>query len=292
VYNGFIYAGGGQKNGSPNTYPLTWQKVALGTGVATLLANIPRPVDEMGSIWVGDKHYVVQGYNQNGSSGTYSDMMVYNDATNTWSTVAGPGNPAQGLSHNGTDGTNLYCVLGNSANMYRYNVSAGNWTTLAAKDDSNVSGGRRMPYRASNTSFYQLDYRTATSNVSLKIFNTSTNTWTYNSAQPARFYDTPWNGSDNYQCGFDIDHTGNNLYLYSYDQGGVKTSPARAAGGTPDRILKYDITTSTWSVTSFTDVGQCGNATGRVGRNYYSWGGAYQTAGTYTQSKALRTTIL
>lgn len=292
VYNGFIYAGGGQKNGTPNTYPVTWQKVSLSTGVATLLADVPRQVDEMGSIWVGSKHYVVQGYNQNGSAGTYSDMMIYNDATNTWSIVSGPGNSAQGLSHNGTDGTNLYCVVGNSASMYRYNVSANNWTTLASKDDSNVSGGRRMPYKSSNTSFYQLDYRTAASNVSLKIFNTSSNTWSYNTATVPRYYDTPWGGSDNYQCGFDIDHTGNYLYLYSYDQGNTKTSPSRAAGGTPDRILKYDIAAGTWSMTSYTDVGQCGNATGRVGRSYYSWGGAYYTGGTYTQSKALRTTIL
>jgi hypothetical protein len=293
VYNGFIYVGGGQKNGSPNTFPYTWQKVALGTGVATLLADAPQRRDEMGSIWVGNKHIVVNGYNENGSLGTYNTPMIYNDATNTWSLGATAPYAVTGLSHNTTDGTNVYTINNNQQNMYRYNVSANTWTTLAARDNTNCQGGRRMAYRASDNTIYAVEFVQSVSRQGIKKYNIGTNSWTYSTTQINRFYDSPWTSSDNYQMGYDLDNTGNFIYMYGYDQGFTKTTPSRANGGTPDRILKYDIVADTWTVTSFTDVGQCGNATGRVGRSYYSWGGSYaDSGGALIQSRALRVTIL
>ena len=292
VYNGFIYCGGGQNNTASPAHPVTWQKVALGTGVATLLANAPDQRDEMGSIWVGNKFYVVNGYKQN-SSPTYSTPMIYDDSTNTWSIGASNPAGATGLSHNATDGTNLYSIFNNSDSIYRYNVSANTWTTLASRDNSNCAGGRRMAYRASNNTIYSVENQSSTGRQGVKRYNISTNTWTYSTVQINRIYDSPWTGSDNYQMGFDLDHTGDFIYMYGYDIGYAKTSPSRANGGTPDRILKYDITADTWTVTTFNDAGQCGNATGRVGRSYYSWGGAYyDTGGTLQFLKTLRTVIL
>jgi hypothetical protein len=291
VYNGFIYAGGGQNNSTTPVHPVTWQKVSLTTGVATLLADAPSERDEMGSIWVGNKHYVINGYYKN-SSPTFNTPMIYNDATNTWSIGASGPYATIGLSHNTTDGTNVYSINSAEPYMYRYNVAANTWTQLAGRDNNSCAGGRRMAYRASNNCIYSVEYVNSVSRQGVKIYNIGSNSWSYSTTQINRFYDSPWTGGDNYQFGLDLDHTGNFLYIYSYDMGNTKTTPSRARGGTPDRILKYDIVADTWTVTDFSDAGQTGNATGRVGRNYYSWGGAYYNATDQVFLKTLRTTIL
>lgn len=283
-YNGYIYQGGGQWNASPNQYPTQWYKVDVNTGVATILASAPQPRDEMGSIWVGNKHYVVVGYNQNGSSGTYDTVMIYNDATNSWSLGAAHPGGSAGLSHNGTDGTNLYSVAsGLPDTMTRYNIANNTWTTLASVSGMGTSQGYRMPYSASRGKFYNLGYNSSSpAGYNLHIYDVATNSWTRKTATIPRTYDSPFQGGDNYAWGFDINAAQTYLYIYGYDALYSKSSPARSVGAGPaDKILRYDIVADTWSVTSYTDVGYSGGASGTDGS-----GAFYMMSGFYVNSSS------
>jgi hypothetical protein len=296
-YNGFMYFGGGQGAAGGSTNTDNWAKVSVSTGVTTQLAgggtNATR--DEMSSIWLNGKHYVVGGYYKN-SSPVFNDIAIYDDSTNTWS-VTGTATPASfGTSRAGTDGTNIYFMAQSQSPMFRYNVSSNTFTTLATSPSSSWSQGPRLGYYSNK--FYAITDDGSTGRWVTHIYNVSTNTWTTGSTVIPRTYgDTyqAFTGGSNYAYGVDVDSTGTYMYIYGYDQLNVITGTyPRSTGGTSDKIIRYNIATNNYTLTSYADAGQGGGATGTDGNGaYYVLGGAsYDTGGSRVFTTRLRKVLL
>lgn len=295
-YNGFMYLGGGQPSTSSGNSD-NWAKVNVNTGVTTQLArggtNAIR--DEMSSIWLNGKHYVVGGYYKN-SSPVYDTLAIYNDATNTWSFTGSATGTGFGTSRAGTDGTNVYFMAQSQSPMWRYNVSSNTFTALANSPSSSWSQGARLPYY--NGKFYALTDNGSTGQWLIHIYNVSSNTWTTGTTLIPRLYgDTyqSFTGGDNYAWGADMDSTGTYMYIYGYDQlRSIGGTYPRSVGGTADRIIRYNVAANNYTLTSYVDAGQGGGATGTDGNGvYYVLGGAiYDTGGTRSFTTRLRKVLL
>lgn len=282
-YNGYMWHGGGENNStSTTTWNSQWTRVNVSTGVATVMAAGSER-DEMSSIWCGSKFFVTGGYYHN-SSPVYSDIAIYDSVTNTWSTSASPGF-SWGVGRTGTDGTNVYFVAsGQVGIMYRYNVAANTYTTLATGAWTGVSQGARMPYY--NGVFYAIVSDGAAS-WRIHKYTVASNTWSATTVDiPRDYISTTFNYGDNYAWGCDINADGTYLYIYAYDALQQSSAPAltRSTGDTTkmEKILRYNIAANTWAKTSYSDNGFTGSATGTDGANaFYSLGGYRWTGSTY-----------
>jgi len=288
-YNGFLYQGFGESITGGTNYK-SWYKVNVSTAVSTQLTDGVHNTDETGGIWVGSKFYNVVGYNNNGGGtpATWNTIQIYDSATNTWSETGTVPGGAAGTTRVGTDGTNVYWLQSGSAAMYRYNISANTFTTLASNTSTSWSQGIRMPYY--NGVFYAINSQGGTTWVVSK-YNVAGNSWTYSTASINKTYgDGNWNGGRNYQYGCDVNASGTYLYIYSWDDLNVfSTGTTRSVGTNPDKILRYNIAGDSWSQV-YTEPGGVGGATGTDGSGaFYRMGGrVYNTSNTFVDAFALK----
>ena len=129
-YNGIIYLYGGYDHGNATMFNTVFSyNIATDTWTTTgLTSGILR--QEFASVVVGNRLYCFGGFN----TGYVSTNAYYTMGSNTWTDIA----PQAGIRYTGcaTDGVNIYLVGGQTDagmlnTVYRYNIAANSWTTLA-----------------------------------------------------------------------------------------------------------------------------------------------------------------
>lgn len=194
--------------------------------------------------------YVFGGYN---TSTNYTSMEVYNPTTNSWSAGATPPSGLRGPAFCTGSDNNIYYGGGyngsTSSQWYRYNVAAGNWSTLTSLPtavwEAGTASYNGKVYVAGGESFIG-------GTAALQIYDIATNTWTTGASMPAvrelhGMVATP----------------SGKLYVF----GGVSYS----AGPVQSSIFCYDIATNSWTTlttTLPTAMAGCGAAYASSGKVY------------------------
>ena len=275
-HDGFVYLGGGQTSGTA-TYPTTFYKVNVTTGVSTTLASGPQR-DEVGSVILNGKLYVFGGAIQNGAGGQTNTLHIYNISANSW-TEGAQFSELYYNSHVGTDGTNIYLTPASTTGnytMFRYNVASNTYTQLASTGNTSDSLGSQTPkmgYKASTNQFFTVGYSSSNAQQRFYRYNVSANNWTIlGTTIPRSYGDQIWGGADNYAYGFEYIPSKDAVYIFGWSAGATISTGITRPAGTGDKVIKYDVASNTTSLVG-NDLALTGGASWTNNNALYFLGG-------------------
>lgn len=148
VGDGYFYTNGGKVFGTTANPVATTRRYNFGTSAWEDLAVCPRPLWLHASFFYNGKFYVWGGSNINGATAVsmIKDMMVYDPATNTWSTITAPATcpTARGQFSYALIGDYFYIMGGYAGagftDAWKYHIPTNTWTQLANIPLVNYSG--------------------------------------------------------------------------------------------------------------------------------------------------------